>query len=254
MRRPFRAAVIAVFALSLPLAAIADCVDGTRQPTAAEADFHQLAVAALVAALPPVPVGVTASGDDFKRLPTVGVLCGGKDGHKVGQFDVVAKRFYVLRDPRLAEQRAEVRLTTNVAKLPASANVPFAAYGAASPRHSADFKVNNVVWAVMGPETRLRQALADAIDRAYVQSLVGKPLPTVAASEAFAARAVPVTVAGTAPAPAAAVPASAGAPQPAAQSMEAKSPVPAAPAQPPASDPVKDAADTVNKLRGLFGR
>lgn len=29
---------------------------------------------------------------------------------------------------------------------------------------------------------------------------------------------------------------------------------PAAPGQPPASEPVKDAVDTVNKLRGLFGR
>jgi hypothetical protein len=235
MNRRRRLAWIAVLALSVPLPALADCVDGTRKPTAAEADFHHRGVAALVAALPPAPAGVKPGGDDFKRLPTLGVLCAGKDGHKVGEFEVVAKRFYILPDPRVSEQRAEVRLTVNVKTLPASASVPFAAYGAASPRNSADFKVNNVVWAVIGADTRLRQALAAAIDRAYVQSLVGKPLPTVAASEAFAAKAVPVSVAGAAPV---------------APAKESVTPAKEA----AAAEPMKDAADTVNKLRGLFGR
>lgn len=248
------AAPFTALILGWPLLAFADCVDGTRNPSKAEAEFYGRAVAALVAALPPVPAGVTpGGGDDFKRLPALGGLCGGKDGHKAGEFEVVARRFYVLRDPRLAEQRAEVRLTANVRKLPVSASVPFAAYGVASPRLSADFKVNNVVWAVIGPETRLRQALAEAIDRAYVQSLVGKPLPAVAASEAFAAQAVPVSVAGsTQAAPAAAAPASAApAASATAQPAAAKE---SAPAQPVAAEPIKDAVDTVNKLRGLFGR
>ena len=54
-RLTMRAAGIAVLALTLPLPALADCVD-TRKATAAEAEFHSRALAALIATLPPVPV------------------------------------------------------------------------------------------------------------------------------------------------------------------------------------------------------
>ena len=73
------------------------------------------------------------------------------------------------------------------------------------------------------------------MDRARLQAMVGKPLPSVAESQAIAAQAVPATVGG----------APAAAPNPTA---------PATPGQAPASEPAKDAVDTVNKLRGLFGR
>jgi hypothetical protein len=56
---------IAVLAPTGP--ALADCVD-TRKPTAAEMELHSRAVAALVAALSPVPVGGKLQNKD--SLPT----------------------------------------------------------------------------------------------------------------------------------------------------------------------------------------
>ncbi len=53
------AAGIAVLALGWPVLASADCVD-MRKPTAGEMEFHSRAIATLVAALPPVPVGGTS--------------------------------------------------------------------------------------------------------------------------------------------------------------------------------------------------
>ncbi len=101
--------------------------------------------------------------------------------------------------------------------------------------------MNNVVWKAEGSDSPLRAALADAIDRARLQALVGKPLPSVAESQALASKAVPATVGGAAPAGQTAA-------QPASPSA------PAASGQAGASEPVKDAVETVNKLRGLFGR
>ena len=126
--------------------------------------------------------------------------------------------------------------------LPAAEGALVAAYGSASPKRSAGLKVNNVVWRVSGSDSPLRQALVDAIDRTRLQALVGKPLPAVVESRALSAQAVPATVATT---PSVAAPQPVAAPNPSA---------PAAPGQAPAAEPIKDAVDTVNKLRGLFGR
>jgi len=167
-----------------------------------------------------------------------------------GDFSLEATRYYELN-----YRKAIVSVAINATRLPATDSVLSAAYGSASPNRSAGLKVNNVVWRISGSDSPLRQALADAIDRTRLQALVGKPLPSVADSEALAARAVPATVAGT---PAAAPTASAPdvpATQTAAQPVAPPNPpAPAAPGQAPASEPVKDAVDTVNKLRGLFGR
>ncbi len=74
----------------------ADCIDGLREPRAAEQEFHRRATAALIAALPAPPAGAEAEGTpcDFKRLPSMGVLC---RGDKVGDFTVSVKRRYVVR-------------------------------------------------------------------------------------------------------------------------------------------------------------
>ena len=90
-----RLALIAALALSWPLLAAADCIDGMREPKAAEVEFHRRAMAALVSALPPAPMGVKLTGTqhDFKRLPTLGSFC--KD-QKEGDFTLEASRFYVL--------------------------------------------------------------------------------------------------------------------------------------------------------------
>jgi len=90
----------------------ADCVDGTREPRAAEQEFHRRATAALIAALPAPPAGAEAEGTpyDFKRLPSIGVLC---RGDKIGDFRVSVKRRYVIRvteaeSKRLHAPRTEI--------------------------------------------------------------------------------------------------------------------------------------------------
>lgn len=237
------AASIAVLALAWPVLASADCVD-MRKPTAAEAEFHSRAIAALVAALPPVPVGGKLQNKD--SVPTLGQQCKGT----IGDFSLEATRFYELN-----YRKSIVSVAINVTKLPATATVPFGAYGSANPSRSAALKVNNVVWRVDGSDSPLRHALAEAIDRTRLQALVGKPLPSVTESQALATQAVPATVAGTAAAapaaPAPNVPTTQTATQPVAPTNPS---APAAPGQAAASEPVKDAVDTVNKLRGLFGR
>lgn len=218
------AAGLAVLALGWPALASADCVD-TRKPTAGETEFHGRAIAALVAALPPVPVGGKLQNQD--SVTTLGQQCAGT----TGDFSLEATRYY-----ELDYRKAIVSMAINVTRLPADDGALVSAYGSASPKRSAGLKVNNVVWRVSGSDSPLRQALVDAIDRTRLQALVGKPLPAVEESRALAAQAVPATVAA---------PPSVAAPNPSA---------PAAPGQAPAAEPIKDAVDTVNKLRGLFGR
>ena len=234
------AAGIAVLALGWPVPALADCVD-TRKPTAGEIEFHSRAIATLVAALPPVPVGGKLQNKD--SVPTLGQQCQGK----TGDFTLEATRFYEHN-----YRKSIVSMAINVTQMPVTGTVPSGAYGAASPGRSAGLKVNNVVWKVDGSDSPLRQTLADAIDRPRLQGLVGKPLPSVAESQARAAQAAPASVTGsTATAPAAPTPNS---PATQTQPVAANPSAPATPGQAGTSDPVKDAADTVNKLRGLFGR
>ncbi len=227
------AAGIAVLVLGWPLAALADCVD-TRKATAGETEFFNRAIATLVAALPPVPVGGKLQRND--SAPTLGQQCQGT----TGDFNLEASRFYELNS-----RLSIVTMAINATRLPATDAGLSAAYGPASPKRSAGLKVNNVVWTVSGSDSPLRKALVDAIDRTRLEAMVGKPLPSVAESQALAAKAVPATVAGAAT-PAANSPAT----QPAASSPSA----PAASGQSGTSDPGRDAVDTVNKLRGLFGR
>jgi len=358
LARTFALAATCLFTAS----AQADCVDGTREPRAAEQEFHRRATAALISALPAPPAGAEAEGApyDFKRLPSIGVLC---RGDKIGDFRVGVRRGYVIRvteaekqrlytprrdiddqiqalmklppdkaaersalerkattvdyarsaavkagdkagaearlseanalnaaamevgnryrdaiKPQLdallerrkafmaADQLAAVDIAINMAKLPASSNNPFGAYGSPSPQGSASSKVVNVVWSVGGPPSPLRDALAAAMPEARLKALVGAALQSEAESEAQAPRAVPqeraalttptaeplrssATVAATAPAPAPApTPVPAQAPAPAAAAAPATASAPAA------LDPLKKAAGAVQALRGLLGR
>ena len=229
---------IALLALAWPASVLADCVD-TRPPTAAEKDFHSRAMAAIVAALPPVPVGGKLQNKD--SMPTLGQQCAGT----TGDFTLEASRYYELN-----YRKSIVTIAINATRLPAASSALKEAYGPLSPKRSAGLKVINVTWSVSGSDSPLRQTLVDAIDRTQLQSLVGKPLPSVAESQARAAQASPATVA----APATATPATDPTAPTAAQATAASPSAPTAPSQPGAADPVKDAVDTVNKLRGLFGR
>lgn len=166
-------------------------------------------------------------------------------------------------------QDITVRIDLN-RELPAEAAAQQLSFGAASPRRSAGLKVHNVSFAVTGPEGAARQAFFEAVDRAYLKTLVGQPLPDVAASRARAAQtAAAAPVAATPePLPAAAAAAVPGATvtQPAATTARptaaatATERAPAARDEPKKAEPapstptVQDAAKAVGKLRGLFGR
>ena len=227
------AAGIAAIVIGWPLSALADCVD-TRKATAAETEFFNRGIAAVLAALPPVPAGGQLQNKD--SVPSLGQQCQGT----TGDFSLEASRFYEHN-----YRKSIVTVAINAIRLPAGEPGLSAAYGPASPKRSAGLKVTNVVWTVSGSDSPLRKALVDGIDRARLEAMVGKPLPSVAESQALAAQAVPATVAGAA-APAASSPAS----QPVASNPSA----PAASGQAGTTDSAKDAVDTVNKIRGLFGR
>ena len=246
------AAGLAVLALCWPLVASADCVD-TRKPTAAELEFFRRGQAAVLAALPPLPVGAVLQYKDSE--PSIGMPCA---GGAIGDFSMEATRAYELNF-----RKSIVSVRINVRQLPRADPVLVGAYGQASPKRSAGLRVTNVVWEVSGSDSPLRQALADAIDRTRLEALVGNPLPSVAESQALAAQAVPATVAA---APARAAPApnvpppqtattQAATTQAATQPAAAPNPaVPAAPGTQPAAMPINEVVDTVNRLRGLFGR
>lgn len=219
-------AAIAVLSVSWPVLVWADCVD-TRKATAAEVEFHGRAMAALVAALPPVPVGGKLQNKD--SVTTLGQQCRGV----TGDFNLEATRFYELNF-----RKAIVSVAINARQLRTDAAGLSESYGVASPNRSAALRVNNVVWTVSGSDSPLRQALVDAMDRTRLQGWVGKPLPSVAESEALASQAVPAAVA---------VPAT-GAPASNASTVQT-APQPAV-----APEPLREAVDAVNKLRGLFGR
>ena len=230
---------VALLTLASPLLAWADCTD-TRKATAAEIDFFNRGTAALAALLPPVPVGAELRSSDSPHTIAGSNQCVGQTGN----FTVEVSRNYAhnLRS-------ATVSIEMNVPTWSSSPNAPSATSATYGPLGRAGLKVNNIRWSVGGYDTPLRKTLADAIDRERLQGLVGKPLPSIAESQALAAQAVPATIAA---APVAA-PAAAAGPAPATQS--AARPGAAQPAgQPPASDPARDAVDTVNRLRGLFGR
>lgn len=231
---------IAVLTLASPLLAWADCVD-TRKPTAAEIEFFNRGTAALVAALPPVPVNGKLERKD-SLPPSLGSnQCVGQ----TGDFSLEVSRNYEHNS-----RGARVTIVMNVAQWQVTGTNPSATYGTLNRGRSAGLKVNNLMWIVSGSDSPLRKTLAEAIDRERLQALVGKSLPSVAESQALAAQAVPATIAAasvTAPAPAAA-------PASGTQSVAAQPAPPAAPAQPAASDPTRDAVDTVNRFRGLFGR
>lgn len=84
-------------------------------------------------------------------------------------------------------QDLAVRLAMNMERFP-EPGPTIATFGAPSARRSGGLAVHNVVIAVEGPEGAARQALFDAVDKGYLQSLVGQPLPELEASKARAGR------------------------------------------------------------------
>jgi len=91
-------------------------------------------------------------------------------------------------------QELVVRLAMNVERFP-EVGATVATFGAPSARRSGGLAVHNVVMVVGGPEGAARQNLFEAVDKAYLQGLVGQPLPEVEASKARAERTVQAPVA-----------------------------------------------------------
>ena len=164
----------------------------------------------------------------------------------------------------LVSQKVEIVIGMNLQRLPmANDRAVVGSNGVASPGKSVGLKVHNVAWSAVGADGPLRQTLAAAMDRARLQALVGQPLPSEAESEAVAAKATPTlvpdlpasglagstttTTTTTTTATAATATAAVAAP-----ATPATAAIP--PAQPPAAEPVKKAAEAVNLLRGLLGR
>ena len=193
------------------------------------------------------------------------------------QLDELAQRRIAID---LERQQVNIVLSMNLQRLPRTGSNDSGgiddAFGAASPDKSAGLKVHNVSFGVRGPDGTLRRALTANIDRARLQSLVGKPLPSEAESEVVAANVVPTqvpdlpasaranapdsTASGTstpAKTPATATTAVAAAPAaaPAAPPAQPAATAPAQPlAQPLAAEAARKAAEAANLLRGLFGR
>jgi len=85
-------------------------------------------------------------------------------------------------------QELSVQLGMNLDRLPESGPT-VATFGSASAARSTGLRVHNVVLVVEGREGPARQALFDAVDKSYLQELIGQPLPDVAASKLRAERA-----------------------------------------------------------------
>lgn len=236
----------------------ADCVD-TVGLSAAEQDFHRRAQAALLSLLPPAPVadGLWSRDDAGLSAADINVCRGEK---KPGNFSVAVSRKYVWPDPqkRMADATVTATLSLNVPGFKEGAgDGGFAgAYGSPSPQRSAGLKVGNATWevsaggwGVKAQTDALRSSVAAAIDRQRLQGLVGRPLPTVAESNAAAKKLPPTQLAAVTPA----APAAATVPANAPPATDVQ-PAPTAPSIPASGDNVKDAVDAVQKLRGIFGR
>lgn len=236
----------------------ADCVD-TIGLSATERDFYLRADAALKSFLRPAPAGENIRTGDSGSSPDGIRVCKGEK--KPGNFVVGVQRKYIWPDPAKRSADAVVTLTLqmNTEKFQWSSGANSDTYGSPSAARSAGLQVYNVAWQLSesyGTRAQLDilfASISAVLDRERMQGLVGRPLPSVAASGGVAGKLPPTALI---------------APPPSAQAVATVSPTtnpppgissPAAvsrnaPAVPAAADPVRDAVDTVNKLRGLFGR
>jgi len=276
---------VALLAAALSAGAHADCVDGVREPTAAEVEFAKRARGALIAGLPGAIAPISRSGrpgdpDErvslgFCRGTPVGAFTPQEAGRYSYEFtreeaaqraaerrrlqqqvedierlppDKEAQRKaleeqmraayaaaprrsrsdpplppdqQVLADRQNAEgrrledamrkvesdhrasvkpqtdplraradqlqqgpQQFDVRLQMNAERFPSAGEAMLLTFGKPSPKRSATLRAENIVVSVTGPDGPARAALVKLIDTAYLQSLVGEPLPDLAASKA----------------------------------------------------------------------
>lgn len=255
----------------------ADCVD-TVGLTPQEKDFYQRANAALKSLLRTPPVADKLWSSDSVTDPGQIEVC--KTDKKPGNFTVTVSRKYVWPDPKgnMADSVVTLSLAINADKFDLKEPNYSGAFGSPSPTRSAGLKVQNVVWSLYGANygiaaqtETLRASLAEGLERERMERMVGKPLPSVAESEALAKKALPTKMLAAAPVvgPAAAPvnvttspaqPPSANLPSANANASTsagggaAPTPAPEAPAAASAVDMVKGLGDSLQKLRGLLGQ
>mgnify|MGYP001129743559 CR=1 FL=1 len=123
-------------------------------------------MAAIVAALPPVPVGGKLQNKD--SVTTLGQQCKGA----TGDFSLEATRYYELN-----YRKSIVSVAINATALPATDDILSAAYGSASPKRSAGLKV--IVWlAPLGALSRPSLPTICSTVSVTGPSTPGKPVPT----------------------------------------------------------------------------
>ena len=103
--------------------AFADCTERKTRP--AETAFNSRAMAALVAALPPLPAGVVEVGAkpyDFKHAPAIDeVLC---EGTKEGEFSITARRQYVRKHSEAERRQLQAQYDALTAQFHALKKTP----------------------------------------------------------------------------------------------------------------------------------
>ena len=125
MHNPLFAARQLIFAAACMAAsaAYADCTLRATRP--AETAFSSRAMAALVAALPPVPAGVVEIGAkpyDFKHLPAINeVLC---EGTKEGEFSITARRQYIRKHSEAERRQLQAQYDALTAQFHALQKTP----------------------------------------------------------------------------------------------------------------------------------
>lgn len=260
-RIPCLFALFATVALAAaPGASAADCVD-TVGLTPLERDFHSRASAALQALLPG-PVQAEGIKTIEVTPPDPGSLNWCPEDKKPGGFSIQVRRQFLWPDPdgRQADVFMTVVASINLETLQLNSGTPGEAFGAPSPKLSEGLTVRNVLWRIddsgLGVDAlrlSLRASLTAAIDRSRFEALVGRPLPSVAASQALAKNVRPTALVAVAapiaatPAPAAA--SSAPADQAAAPAAESgKAPGTSA------GEKARGALDGARKLRGILRR
>lgn len=246
----------------------ADCVE-TVGLTPSEHEFYLRANAVLKSLLPPPPVAEGMwHADGVNESGQIEVCKGDK---RQGNFSPLVTRKYVWPDPKknMADAVVTLRLTINSPKFDSGDDRYAGSFGSPSPTQSAALKVQNIAWELSGSSygiaaqvETLRASLATRLERERMGKLVGRPLPSVAESETLGRKVAPTTLLTSAPVeqgatqvqPTGNVPAqSAAVTAPVTQATKNGS-TPTEPVAPSAVDAVKDVADSVQKLRALFGR
>jgi hypothetical protein len=222
MLHRFLSAILS-FALVLVAESSWACAAGTRERTAAEQDFIRKLGASLKAAMPAAPAPLALEGEPQVIIETA---C---NDTPVGKVSVLVTANYAASN--YYADRVKLTIRANYA-YPGANDLVFGAL----PKKPGAYKVHNLVVNVDGHKADYMAAVKQALDRARLQTIIGKPLPDDPPPAAWHVN----SATGQS---------DASSPKTGEQKSGDKSTLPAS--MKSAADQAKD---TVNTLRGLFGR